>query len=460
MAQSTIDFIVASKNVKRFRTDLESGKKLNKSRAITPASASPGGSREIRYAIPTLYTTDIAESDLQSILQELGLDDVLDGVNCASSSSIAIGKDKKVLLAGIVHAWLQSLPAELVGTLMESLIQSLPTSWSIYEPMLLLPQHAFSTPEWKLVFAATTPAEQHALFFCIADAFSVTHIASNAPIPLKAETPTSTASENILRAPLNLTPLFGDFGTGENFNAALWVATKQYGILQTWAPVHTMFSRGNVKEKARILDLASVHAAVEEGKTDGRGCAAVDLYAGIGYFAFSYVKAGVNKVYCWELNPWSVEGLRRAAEGNKWSVGVVKDGEADSFLNREQVKRITVFEMDNERAAETVKKSRHRIPPIRHVNCGLLPTSKGSWRTAVEVVDPGLGGWIHVHENFRVDQITEKGQETVLEIQGIIDRGIGRNGRTAVLEHIEKIKTYAPGVMHCVLDIYITPMQS
>jgi tRNA wybutosine-synthesizing protein 2 len=326
--------------------------------------------------------------------------------------------------------------------------------------MLLLPQHAFATPEWKRVFAATAAAEQHALFFCIAEAFSATHIASNAPIPLDVVTTPSTTSENILRAPLNLTPLFGNFGTGENFNAALWVSTKQYGILQTWAPVYTMFSRGNIKEKARILHLASVHAAVEEGKADGRGCAAVDLYAGIGYFAFSYAKAGVSKVYCWELNPWSVEGLRRGAEGNKWPVSVVKFGHANSFLMQEKATRISVFEMDNVHAAGIVKKTRDRIPPIRHVNCGLLPTSRGSWRTAVEIIDPELGGWLHLHENFRVDQITEMGQEVVLEIQGILDHGSFSSGTTALLEHIEKLKTYAPGVMHCVLDISITPMRS
>jgi tRNA wybutosine-synthesizing protein 2 len=27
----------------------------------------------------------------------------------------------------------------------------------------------------------------------------------------------------------------------------------------------------------------------------------------------------------------------------------------------------------------------------------------------------------------------------------------------AELEHVEKVKTYAPGVMHCVLDIHLGP---
>ena len=61
---------------------------------------------------------------------------------------------------------------------------------------------------------------------------------------------------------------------------------------QTWAPKHTMFSRGNIKEKARVLNLAKQPTAgLEPGleNTDPEArTMAVDLYAGIGYFTFSY----------------------------------------------------------------------------------------------------------------------------------------------------------------------------
>ena len=137
-----------------------------------------------------------------------------------------------------------------------------------------------------------------------------------------------TNSENILRSPVNLTPLYGDFGstptpqtisnpTATDFANALWVTARQNGIWQTWAPLYTMFSRGNVREKARILNLPTLTTGLDTAS------AAVDLYAGIGYFAFSYRKSsqalekGIKQVLCWEINPWSVEGLRRGAEMNK-----------------------------------------------------------------------------------------------------------------------------------------------
>ena len=332
--------------------------------------------------------------------------------------------------------------------------------------MLLLPQTSFSTPEWKAALTSATKEERDALYVCIADAFSITHIAINAPIPLAVDGVEGSTHENILRAPLNLTPVYGDFGplaagsnalpTPKELASSLWVSAKQYGILQTWAPLHTMFSRGNIKEKARILDLQSVQTAVDEGRADGRGCSAVDLYAGIGYFVFSYAKAGVDKVYCWELNPWSVEGLRRGAEGNQWSVGVVKNNEVDSF-EEDAGKRIVVFEANNETAAAVLNKAKHHIPPVRHVNCGLLPTSRGSWRTAVEIIDSEAGGWIHLHENFLAKDIEVKGKETLKEIQGILDENTHQSRRTAILEHIERVKTYAPGVWHCVLDIFVPP---
>ena len=121
-----------------------------------------------------------------------------------------------------------------------------------------------------------------------------------------------------------------------------------------------------------------------------------------------------------------------------------------------------MFEESNEFALEKILRLRSSLPPIRHVNCGLLPTSRGSWETAVEAVDPAMGGWIHLHENIAVKDIEAKAEDIVREIQAIVDdepRGSVSQGsqkeRQVGLEHVQKVKTYAPGVMHCVLDIYI-----
>lgn len=295
------------------------------------------------------------------------------------------------------------------------------------------------------------------LYRLILHYLKVTHIAINKPIPaLEKDRP----NENIIRSPSQFTPLFGDFGpesassppTVADFDEAFWVTAKQNGIFQTWAPRWTMFSRGNISEKARLLTLPSVMAAVEQGKLDGKGCAAVDLYAGIGYFAFSYLKAGVEKVLCWDLNPWSIEGLKRGAGANKWTVST-SSASTDLDELRPSLSRLLVFNESNELAASRVQVIRDSFPPIRHVNCGLLPTSRGSWQTAIELMDRELGGWMHVHENFAVAEIEQNAEDVRRSLEDIALQD-ERPG-TVKIEHINRLKSYAPGVMHCVIDVYI-----
>ena len=67
-----------------------------------------------------------------------------------------------------------------------------------------------------------------------------------------------------------------------------------------------MFSSGNLTEKMRMGRLAQPSDVV------------LDLYAGIGYFALSFlVHAKVRLVYCCEMNPHSIESLRRNLALNK-----------------------------------------------------------------------------------------------------------------------------------------------
>lgn len=189
------------------------------------------------------------------------------------------------------------------------------------------------------------------------------------------------------------------------------------------------------------------------GGTEPGESSAVDLYAGIGYFAFSYAKAGVGRVLCWEINGWSVEGLRRGAEANGWGVRVV-NGEMECGEER-----LVVFQESNEQAARRIEGMRDSIPPVRHVNCGFLPSSKESWETAVEVLDPVQGGWIHAHENIAVKDIDSR-KKTIVEIfAALAEKHHGCHPvRQVHCEHLERVKDYAPGVVHCVLDISIIPV--
>jgi tRNA wybutosine-synthesizing protein 2 len=442
------------------------------------------------------------------------------------------------------------------------LLARAPKRWVVYEPMVLLPSGSFTAPPWPALFSSLTSAQKEPLWAAILARLSpgnakppLTHLAINEGIPLHLnQSPDQPAQrvggaadeeekENILRAPTNLHPLYGDFGplpspssspttTTADFTSALWVSTTQNGLIQTWSPLHTMFSRGNIKEKARLLSFHSpsqntttpsstssssltpaqqqrrlilnpqgpVQAqakAKEQGQVavpPGKGEKwAVDLYAGIGYFAFSYARLGM-RVLCWEVNPWSVEGLRRGAERNGFSVRVVtprshshshshshfsnplpedgavaagegwEDGNGDEIGLEEDItastEQIIVFLEDNALAAGRMAAARRRgwAGEVVHVNCGFLPSSEGVWRDAFGMV--GGQGWLHLHENVGVGDIeARKGG-----VQGLFDRwrteddgNERQKGSEAEVEveHVELVKTYAPGVWHCVFDVFI-----
>jgi tRNA wybutosine-synthesizing protein 2 len=204
------------------------------------------------------------------------------------------------------------------------------------------------------------------------------------------------------------------------------------------------------------------------------GISVVDMYAGIGYFVFSYLKRGVKRVWGWEINGWSVEGLRKGCAENGWACKVVQVGNdgtlsepiPDLIDGLQDTDRVILFHGDNKFAARVMSEIRGRMERgdawnrIRHVNLGLLPSSSGAWSDACAMIDLQLGGWIHVHENVDVQHIDAKKQEIITEIGRL--RALAFPG--AVQQpieccHIEHVKTYAPGVMHCVFDIKLPPSE-
>ncbi|OTA57926.1 hypothetical protein K449DRAFT_128971 [Hypoxylon sp. EC38] len=363
---------------------------------------------------------------------------------------------------------------------LEELVAQAPKRWTVYEPMVLLPAGSFDTSIWKELLSGLPTEEADALWVQILTEISkrtggthLTHLAVNEGIPAALQhknteernhnvqtTKDLHTRENILRIPTGLRILHGDFGpsssddTTPDFDRAFWVSTRQNGVFQMWAPRWTMFSRGNIKEKARLLDFHRAHVENGVALEDAWG---VDLYAGIGYFTFSYAKLGM-RVLCWELNPWSVEGLRRGAQGNGWSVRVVKD-ESDLALPMEELlrggERIIVFLEDNRHAARRIRELNRLDMNILHVNCGLLPTSDASWKDAWDIAAESKGeeAWLHLHENVGVADI-EKRREEIEQYFLCLAREDGGD-KTARVEHTELVKTFAPGVWHCVFDLYI-----
>ena len=489
--------VVPKRLVKETKDALQAQGKLDKKMKIKPnyknfnfkcIAGDPASIQDGSFYIPTTICVDSLSSGadvLQDLLVLVGMQGHKAVISLVSDVALDPGEAYGPLgenygrnergnpLARTVIQWLATLQEKGLQTATDSLAGRHWT-YKIYPPLLILVASDFGLLEAATDLTSSS-IEFSSLYEMLCEEFGVTHIALNAPIPANLlEKPNveeivrspqhlddvQSPPLNILRSPTGLAPLYGDFGpalpinhtpTEADFQSALWCTARQNAIFQTWAPRYTMFSRGNVKEKARILGLDSLTEKRLESKI--QEVSAVDLYAGIGYFAFSYAKAGVGKVLCWEINPWSVEGFRRGAEANKWNVYIIKSGDPVSIEKYEGA-GIVVFEESNEYAAARIDGIRGEIPPVKHVNCGYLPSSKDGWETALQVLD-STGGWIHAHENIAKRDIESRRAEIVGIFEGLARK---RFEAKVECEHVELVKSYAPGVMHCVLDIAISPL--
>jgi hypothetical protein len=93
-------------------------------------------------------------------------------------------------------------------------------------------------------------------------------------------------------------------------------------------------------------------------------------------------------------------------------------------------------------------------PIYDRVSLGLLPSSEGGWPVAVRSLRSKSGGWLHIHGNVAVAEIDDVWAPWVAwTLKGYVD-----NDRwSVVVHHVERVKSYAPRVMHCVADVHIGP---
>ena len=507
-----IALVVPKSLVKKIKDALEAQGDLDKNVKIRPAQPEEnkvclgGPSNELRsdvFLIPTKLSVRVEQSDpdfscsKHDLLQSLGFAEFeevigivvtkqatfVDGILApergyrtgpSSHESSACETPSVNPLARSIGQWLRQFSTEeAIWPFTTDLVLSYSWTYMVYPPLLLLPPSALSN--LTSIFASkdqSLPKDLTSLWCCLSKDLRISNVALNAPI--LANTPKDASIQgrgdpeaNILRSPTGLMPLYGDFGpallpthipTITDFSSAFWCTARQNGIFQTWAPRYTMFSRGNISEKARILSFATLKE--KQLQSQAEETSAVDLHAGIGYFAFSYAKAGVGKVICWEINPWSVEGLKRGAKRNGWAVNAIENIRVQKKASLEE-ERFIVFEESNEHAARRMAVMKDIIPPVRHVNCGLLPSSKDSWEVAVQVLDP-RGGWIYAHENIAKANIESRRDEVVEIFTLLVKRhwgqGLGLQWEVTC-KHLQQVKSYAPGVMHCVLDIAITQLE-
>lgn len=319
----------------------------------------------------------------------------------------------------------------------EALLECLPRRYTIYSPLLLFnysKDRSFEHPVWKRFFSEVGEAVKEKYFGeMLAQLFppEISHVATNMPI----------VETDAMRRPFHLAPLYGTLLSPqvaatsqlwedpqpEDFDRTLWCHVVQNGIHQLWAPTFTMFSRGNIKEKKRVLD----------SFPEIEGNDVVDLYAGIGYFTLSYLKRGARRVFCFELNPWSVEALRRGLDANSFS----RD-------------RCLIYNESNESCVQRITEANVPDLRIRHINLGLLPTSKPGWPLALAILSlqqPLPTVTLHIHENVHITAIDSFVAETLAHLAALN----GSYNYTAA--HLEKIKTFAPDVWHVCLDVDVTP---
>lgn len=339
----------------------------------------------------------------------------------------------KGTLEGVVRGFLTNVG---FGGDVEKLLEHLPKKWSVYPPMILLNSGTFDSDVWRGFFEDVGLKNEFFGYVLSSGVFpaGLTHIAVNKPI----------IEQDIMRRPFNILPVYGDFGpepteemfdspSEQDFEQAFWCSAVQNGIYQTWAPRYTMFSRGNIKEKKRVL---------EQCKNANRKCV-FDLYAGIGYFTLSYLKNGAT-VFCWEINPWSIKGLIKSVTKNGYSYKLIRPQESldhDSYnkYDNDGVS-VYIFHESNEYAMDRYLQIGKTLP-LAHINLGLLPTSTPSWSiTKALARKSSTSTVIHVHENVHVEDFAEVGQKAADYFEGNVVA-------------INKVKTFAPDIWHVVIDV-------
>ncbi|MEM2460097.1 MAG: class I SAM-dependent methyltransferase family protein [Candidatus Hadarchaeales archaeon] len=185
---------------------------------------------------------------------------------------------------------------------------------------------------------------------------------------------------------------------------------REHGCFFKLDPLKVMFSPGNLYERGRIPRL------VQPGEV------VVDLFAGVGQFSLPIAKlARPSRVYAVELNPvaygYLCENIRLNGLG-----GVVVPilGDCEQVAPRGVADRV--------------------ILGILHVTHRYLPL-------AGQVLKPS-GGTIHYHESVPVSLHRVRPVRRVRE---------AFPGREVEILGVRKVKGYAPGVVHVVVDARIGP---
>ena len=299
---------------------------------------------------------------------------------------------------------------KLSSTLSQSLQQH-KLKWEQLGDCALLPNTLFNTPEWSNTLTQLTNQQSSELYQSVARVLNVNRIAIQHRI----------IDRDIARHS-QVVMLFGDNSV---------VRHKENGVIYNFDICNAMFSSGNSTEKLRQIQLCSNNNSDE---------IIVDLYAGIGYFTLPILKYATNvkHLYACEINDVSVQYLQQN----------MIDNHIDST-------RYTIYAGDN-RCNQQLELNVYNTAD--RILLGLLPTSNDGWPIALRCIKP-TGGYLHIHANVVINlkhqYINDMMQQLYDMLHTLPDLHHDKRTLQIQVQHIETVKTYAPRVVHIVIDVQL-----
>ena len=279
---------------------------------------------------------------------------------------------------------------------LSGLIANLPQKWELFGDLAIIPNSTMNNSQWQDLFELITQEQEQEIWQIIAQALRVDRLARQDKI----------ATDMMRTSQVKM--LLGHSGEVEinDFGVKFWLDVTK-----------VMFSSGNVTERHRI------------GNIDMSGEIIVDAFAGIGYYTLPMlVRSNAQHVYACEINPNSIQALQNGAK-----------------LNNVE-KRLTILEGDNLSTMQQVYSLADRV------HLGILPSSKKTWQSAINCLKPS-GGKLHIHMNVEEEKIEDFVTYCSDSIAKLAKQ-LGREGIVSV-EHVEKVKWYAPRIRHIVIDISV-----
>lgn len=264
------------------------------------------------------------------------------------------------------------------------------------------------------------------------------------------------SSDEIMNVAASATPQF--------FTSPGWITVQEYGIRLSFDMTKLMYSRGNVTEKIRF--------AQECVQLDD---VVLDMYAGIGYFTIPALILGkASHVHACEWNVDAVNALLYNVLDNgltlsRLNLSEKSNVEDDHKQNKlEEIQRhfssqkikhqsqkiVTVYHADSR---DLLLQNNHLVNAVDRVSLGLLPSSEGGWKTAVEALRLERGGWLHVHGNVPTVERKKWALWLCSRLIQFCQNIPGKQQWTAICNQVVTVKSFAPHIDHVVADVFVGP---